>query len=393
MLARLTQRSLLLIALVGCGVSPRPERADVSTLPQRQLDAEETKELAVLVERAIAAVSVLDYEVAEAAAEEALAIDPRSARARAVLAIVTLKAATATEPSDAQAMLGGELQMRLAKLLSPDDPFVGWMHAVFLAESGHLSAAAAAAEEALPRSVDAPAAARLALLRIAGSYRYELGEERAAVPHLQEYVRLRPDDPVARYHLGGALLRLAVAPQGGTRASVLVAQRQAEEAARAFTRCLELMPADAEVAAAVVTAHLRAADLASERLGQIPDSPDRIEEQNRLVAERDGNRQAADAALRQALERFPEAASVQFQAGVVAEAAADGALARSCYERAITMDPGHVPSLLNLADLLVRSGERSAAAGLLRQALDAPASRRELTSTERKRIEDWLRSS
>ena len=51
MLVRLTPQLLLLAALVGCGVAPRPERADVSALPQRALDVEAIAELAVLVDR------------------------------------------------------------------------------------------------------------------------------------------------------------------------------------------------------------------------------------------------------------------------------------------------------------------------------------------------------
>lgn len=392
MLARLLQRSLL-VALVGCGVAPRPDRADASTLPQRALDPAAVAALTLLVDQAIAAVSLRDYETAEAAARDALAIDPRSARARAVLAIVTLQAAAISDPADSRELLGGELQMRLAQQLAPEDPFVGWMHAVFLAESGHLSAAAAAAEQALPFAATAPGAARVALLRIAGAYRYELGEERAAVPHLQQYVLLRPDDPVARFHLAAALLRLAATPQGLPPVSLLVAQRQAEEAARAFLRCQELMPADAEVAVATVTAHLRAEELAIERLAKLPGGQERAEEQQRIAGERDANRQSADSMMEQALQRFPGSASVQFQAALIAEATPDAELASTCYQRAINLDPAHLPSLLNLAELLVRTGEPAAAAGLLRRALDAPASRRELTNEERKRIEDWLRDS
>lgn len=394
MLARLLPSSVLVLALAACGVGPRPERADASTLPRRELDAEATAQLGALVERAIAAVALLRYDEAGVAAEEALDIDPRSARARAVLAMVTLKSSRATDPPEAAALAAGEVQMRLAQQLAPDDPFVGWMHAVFLAESGHLSAAAAIAEQALARAADAPAAARVALLRIAGSYRYELGEERAAVPHLQQYVALRPDDAVARFHLGSALLRLAASPSPGVpQTSLLVAQRQAEEAARSFVRHQELLPQDPESAIAVVTAYLRAAELAAERAKLVSDAADRADERRQVTNEARDNRQAAEAALRSALDRFPTSPAVQFEAGVVAESEGDAARAQSCYQRALDQDPSHVPSLLNLAGCLARGGEQAAAAALLRRVLDVPTVGRELTADERDRIEAWLRGS
>ena len=57
---------------------------------------------------------------------------------------------------------------------------------------------AAVAEAALTRTTAAPAEERAPLFGLAGRYRYELGEERAALPLLQAYVGLRPDDAAAR---------------------------------------------------------------------------------------------------------------------------------------------------------------------------------------------------
>lgn len=220
-----------LLCLVACGVSPRPESADAQRLPERELDDATVRTVAATAQRAIEAVVNLQYPDAEQAALAALDLDPRCARARAVLAMVKLKRAT---PDHDQPELGAaEFELRLAQQLGPDDAFVGWMTAVFLAEAGHMAAAAQAADQALRTSNTASAAERAALLGIAGTYRHELGEERAAIPHLQEYVALRPDDITARYRLASALLRVADEPRGIPPTSYLVAQRQAEDAARA----------------------------------------------------------------------------------------------------------------------------------------------------------------
>src|SRR5690606_20292251 len=108
----------------------------------------------------------------------------------------------------------------------------------------------------------APASELSALLGTAGTYRYELGEERAARPHLEAYVALRPDDSAAHFRLGASLLSIANTPLGSP-PPYAIAQAEAEAAAAAFARCYELAPGDEDAALSVVTAWLRAAELAA----------------------------------------------------------------------------------------------------------------------------------
>lgn len=333
---------LLALCAACAGVSVRPDRVDAATLPTVDVSAADAQERDAQIESAIDAVVRRRYGEAEAAARAALALDPRAARARAVLGMVTFQKAGLDEPPDLFLLHEGEAELELARQLAPDDAFVGWMHAVLLAEAGHLSAAAETAEVALRRAAAAPPAERAALLGIAGTYRYELGEERAAVPHLQAYVALRPDDATAQFRLGASLLRIASLPSGPRPNSLVAAQAQADGAARAFARCAELVPGDDDVALAVGAALVRAAELAGER-GDLP--------------ARDQRWHDAEARFRAVAERFPTSAEAVFRLGVVAELRGDEAAARAAYTDALQRDPAHLGSLLNLA----RSHERTGA--------------------------------
>lgn len=363
--------SLLLLAAACAGVSPDPEAADATSLAGRELADDEKRQLATHVDTAMQSVVRRRFEDAKTAAEAALVLDPRSARARAVLGMVRLQEAARAEPHDLVAAHEGEVQMRLAGQLAPDDTFVGWMAAVFLHETGHTSAAAAKAEQALTRAAGAPAAERAALLGIAGTYRYELGEERAARPHLEAYVELRPDDATAHFRLGSCRLRIAAVPQGPEPNSFRDAQREAERAIRAFERCVALSPGDEDAALAIATAHWRAAELAHERAA---------------AAEEREHRAAAETRLRAVVERFPTSAEAWFRLGVLAEARSAPNEARAAYAEALQRGPRHVPTLLNLAALLDDLGEPDAATTLLRQALALDATAPALTAAERKRL-------
>ncbi len=366
----------LLVGLTACaGVSPRPELANAADLPMSQATSEDRARLPAVLEQAMEAAVSRRFEDARAAANEALAIDPRSARARAVLAMVHLQRAAETSPHDLHSANAGEVEMRLAQQLAPDDAFVGWMAAVFLYDSGHTSAAAAAAEQALARAGDRPTAERAALLFIAGIYRYELGEERAALPHLQAYVALRPDDATSHFRLGSCLLRIAAVPKG-IQNSLLDAQRTAESAARAFARCAELSPGDEDAALAVAIALWRATQLAIEGAD----------------AGRDQNLNAATAQLRAVADRFPTSAMPWFQLGVIAEATAAPVQARTAYEAALQRDPRHVPTMLNFAALLATSDQRDASITLWKQVLAADAAQPSLTPRERQRLRELIGS-
>ncbi|MCK5941430.1 MAG: tetratricopeptide repeat protein [Planctomycetes bacterium] len=372
--------SSLLLWSACAGVAPDPQQVSIDSLPVVALDDELRARVAEFEQAAIDAVMRRRYQEAEALARRVLATDPRSARARAVLGMVELQEAARQDPIEWFGLRRGESQLALARQLAPEDAFVGWMHAVFLAESGHMSAAAVAAEEALQRAAEAPAAEKAALLGIAGTYRYELGEERAALPHLRTYVSLRPDDATAQFRLGASLLSVANTPQG-VPPPYRQAQSDAEQAARAFASCYELAPGDEDAALSVATAMLRAAELA--RMKRAGDGAAREQEAANLE-------QSALEHLKQVADRFADSAEARFRLGVVAARLGQPELARASYLAALERDGDHAGSLMNLAALAVERGEQDQARGLLRQLLAADEARRELSRDERRAIERWL---
>lgn len=371
--------SLALIAACA-GVSLRPELANADTLPVSELSAPEQQELAVVLDRAMQALGRQHYEEAQEDALRALDIDPRAARARAVLGMVLLQRARRRDPPDVFEVNAGETEMLLAEQIAPNDAFVGRMRAAFLAEAGHVSAAAAAAEAALLRTAGAPAADRAALLAIAGNCRYELGEERAALPHLQACFGLQPDDATIAFRIGSCLFRIAAVPEGAK--AIEVAQIKAEEAARAFARSAELAPGDADAAMAVGAALVRAAELAGKRRDLA--APERRMQQEQRWHQ-------AEQQFRRVAERFPDSAEPMFRLGVLAETRGDTPASHQAYLQALGRDQKHLGSLLNLAALLEASGDATAAASLLERALAADEASAGLSAHERRRLQQRLR--
>ncbi|MBX3464362.1 MAG: tetratricopeptide repeat protein [Planctomycetes bacterium] len=372
--------ALCLLALGGAcaGVSVRPQDADPSTLPVVTLAAAEAAELARLVEQAIDRSRRGEHGAAERLARQALALDPRAARARAVLGMAIYQRAAVVDPPDLMLAHAAEAEVVLAERLAPGDPFVGAQHARLLQATGHLSAAAAVADAALARTAAAPPAERFDLFAVAATCRYELGEERAAVPHLQACLAVEAGDASTWFRLGACLLRIAEVPSGPRPNSLVVAQNQADAAARAFRRCAELSPDDADAWLAVGAALLRAADLAAERRDQ---------------AVRDERRDAAEQQFRAAALRFPAAAEAPFRLGVVAEGRGDVAAAQAAYDEALARDPHHLGSLLNLAALRSREPDgEPAARELLQRALRTGEQRGTLTRQERDRIRARLQA-
>lgn len=366
---------LLVPFLVGCaGVAPDPATASIDDLPTVTLSEQERADCEALEQDAIDAVVRRRYEQAEAAANRVLAKNPRSGKARAVLGMVRLQIASREQPSDWFGARAGEVEIELARQLEPESAFVGWMHAVFLAESGHMSAAAQAAEDALVRSAAAPPTERAALLGTAGTYRYELGEERAARPHLEAYVALRPDDSAAHFRLGSSLLSIAKTPQGSPPPYV-TSQRDAEAAADAFGRCFELAPGDVDAALAMAAAWARAAELAD-----LQGEP----------GERDALHARAVKHLEELAPKFGENAEVHYRLGVLATLQKQPKAAQAAYVKALERDGQHLGSLMNLAALVVADGEIDSAKALYTRLLAAPAAKLELSRSERDRIERWL---
>jgi len=368
----------LWLACAACaGVSPRPDAVDPESLPIRTLSAADQQRLATLVEQCVRDVVLRRYSEAERGAVAALEIDPRSARARAVRGIVLLQAAKESDPPDIFLANEGEAETVMAEKLAPADPFVAWVHALFLAESGHLSAAAAVAEAGLDRTKNSSPQERAPLLGLAGTYRYELGEERAALPLLQAYVGLRPDDAAASFRIGSCLLRMSLLPTGAPGRQEQVAQAQAEAAARAFERCVKLAPGDYDAALAIGASTMRAAELAGERGEQ---------------AEREQHLQDAAEQFRAVAERFPDNAEAWFRIGIVEETRGDRIAAGAAYEEALERDADHFGGLLNLAALLEADEDaHKRVEGLLRRALQVDQRRGGLTADERRGLEERLR--
>lgn len=380
--------SMLVAAASGCaGVTRRVDRATAVDLAKPSLSPAQQAAVRDQVERAMAAVIRRHFDEAGVAADEALAIDPRAARARAVRALVLAQQGVLEDPPGLHAEREAECELVIAREIAPDDAFVGWVYALFLAETGHVSAAAEVAEGTLRRAEGAPPNERAALLGIAGRYRYELGEERAALPLLQEYVALRPDDVAARFRLGYTLLRLSSHLRDESLPVLLDARWQSESAVVAFTRCAEQSPGDDDMHMAVATARLRAAEV-----------QDVLARTARGDAERANARAAADAHRQQALatlyataERFPGNAEPRFRIAVLDQQRGDLDAARAGYEQALAIDAHHLGSLLNLARICADAGERERATTLLREALASDSETSRLTDDETKRIQEFLR--
>lgn len=386
---RASASTLLLVSscLFGCGVTPRVDAAAAIAdgLATVEVGPEDRTRLELAVGRAMAAAAQRRFDAACRWAAEALAIDPRSPRARAVQGLALVESAAKFDPPDLHGVRQAELELAIAMRLAPNDPFVGLMHALFLVEIGHTSAAAEAAEAALRNASPGSTAERAALLGLAGRYRYELGEERAALPLLQEYVALRPEDRQARYQLGCTLLRLAAFPRDERPASLTDAMRKAEAATEAFERCHEQDPADLEAALAASEARWRAADLADRVANGVREEGERQALRTSAAA----HRQASRETLARLEAGFPNAPEPSFRLAVLADRAGEAADAIAAYERALQRDAEHVDSLLNLA-VLFADTDVPRAANLLRRALAIADASRSPSDAEKKRIEAWL---
>lgn len=352
---------LALLALAACaGVSPRPEVLAAQEPPPAAADVDPAHVTAGENEARLL-LSGRRFGAAIAAARAVLALDPRSARARAVLGLAQVQSALAVDPPDLFGQHQGDGETQLALRLSPQDPLVARLRGETLAAIGHLAAAAAVAEEALARQAPSDLPDYVELVEAAAQWRYELGEEQSALPHLQELARRRPDDAAAHFRIGSCLLRTATDAASAAAAS------------RAFARCAELSPGDDDAHLAVVAALARAAELAH-AAGDEPAAKTHVA--------------AAERAAAAAAERFAQSAEAEFRLGVLAEQREDGAAARAAYRRALDRDPQHLGALLNLARLLAPQDQDPAVArDLWRRALAIDAERGGLDADERRNLQ------
>lgn len=366
----------LLLAAACAGASVDPNDAGVDDLPPAAATQAERAAAFADAEAAVAAWRSTSRTTAGNLVEAALARDPRCGRALALRAMLQWRfAQLQAKPPALRDVHAAEAALRQAVAAVPQDAFAGLSLAIFLADVDHLSAAAEAAERAIARLGEADAVAnpadRADLFALAAACRFELGEERAALPHLQAYVALRPDDATQQYRLGSALLAIASTPQGPAPTATLLAQRQAEGAARAFGRAFELAPGDAPAGLAVATAWLRAAGLAADRGAD---------------SECAAALAAATAQARDVATRFPADPEPWWLLGVAAERGKDPLAAATAFDEALRRAPTHAASLLHRAALADEAGDAALAKALLQRALAADAATPCLSDGERKRV-------
>lgn len=346
--------------LIGCaGVSPLPQDLADRDLPEASTDPEVVAQVAEWTKKARLALDAQAFEEAEELAEEAISVDAGAWRARAVLGNALMRQSQAVQPPDLQLQNRGDGETLTAERHAPNDPAVGLLRVEFLAGTGHLSAAAAAGESFLERIRPNEDADYVGLLAATAGACYELGEERRALPLLQQLVGYRPDSSEAQFWLGYCGLQTAINTSQG------------DQAVRAFARCAELSPEDEEAQLALLAAYSKCIELATEA-----GDAEKV----------DGYRSRALQLCDQLAQRFANQAEPWFRRGVLLEAPQPEE-AMAAYRKALDLDAEHLGALLNLASLLYADGEGAEAAkDLWRRALAADTETGGLTAEERRRI-------
>ena len=359
-------RHVLLLAAAGLSAcrSTAPDPVEMArALPEAAtLDAAGRQDVQVTADRAVEAFDAGRLEGAEELARQALDRDPACARARAVLANCLFVRARRTDPPDLHLQQEADGETLRAVALAPKDPVVARLRGVFLAATLHLSAAAEGAEALLrnpPASLDHE---WLALYRAAGTWRFRLGEERAAREWLRVAVQ-GPGEGEACFTYGICMLRTAETATDAT------------TAAWAFREAVGHEPNNLEARYGIHRAYARAAALARK-------AGDRTQA--------DGFLQSGLEAAAEAAARHPTDAEPEFDAGnMLADAGRDDGAA-AAWERALARDARHVGALLNLAHLRAAT-DRTAAVALLQRALAAAGEdRSKLSDDERRRIAAFL---
>ncbi len=273
-----------------------------------------------------------EFDDAMDEARDALSLDPRNARARAVLAAAILGGSEDETPPPLAVLSEAEGESRSALGLAQKDCFVALVHARIVAASGHLSAALAAAESCLQQAVPDASAERAQLAAAAADWAFELGEDRRAIARLREHLDFDPNDARAHHRLGSCLLRIAQDPADALAAS------------KAFAHCAELDPKDLDAQRAVVVSMLRASELAAKK----------------------GTAAAVSSALADALaaavaleQRFPKSVEGPHLQGVVYQRRREFAQAAASYQRALAINQEHLPTLLAMAEVALLSNDAS----------------------------------
>lgn len=346
------------LAVAGCtGPSADPARYAADLPAPVELDDDARRRAQEAGSRALDAAFAGAIDEARIAAQHALGIDPRDARAHAALGVVAMHEAQGESPPDLPAWRRAEGELLMAHALAPADARVTLALARFHVADGHGQAAL----DLIDRALAGGANNDLDLLRLASVVAYEAAEERRARSYLLRVVEAAPDDAGSLYRLALCEATLAERPREDD-----VRRRAWQQAADRFARYVALAPEDVQGMLGEAQARFR--------LWQLDGASD----PERLGAVRDLYRAAARLDSRSAEAVFGE--------GVVAEAAGDSAAAEVAYREALRREPAHAASLLNLAALLAERGATDEARACWEKALATG-----LTPAERRKVEELLR--
>ncbi len=345
--------SWLGLVLGSCvAVSPDPAVMAADLPPPVVLDATTLEATTQRTGQAVLALESGRIDAAHRLALAALELNPRDAVARAVVARWLWEDASREQPPRLYGWRQAEGELRRASALAPADPLVARLHAQFLEQDGHLTAAADRCELTL-----ALAPAAVELRGLAGRLRYELRQPTAARVHLEPYLVARPDAAEARYRLAAALLEIAAVRDSRTERG-----RDYQSAAEHFAAYSALEPGAVD--------------------GPLGEAYAR---QMVLRAQRSMDPTAAAAVLAlyaRVTELAPARADGDFGRGVVLERLDRIEPARFAYRAALRLDPGYLPALVNLA--LLEADHEVAVALWERAAQVAP------DAAERRQIENWI---
>lgn len=347
---------LLTLAAACSGVPPAPEEVASMELPTRELSAADQATVQRAVERARLDLERGDLEASLSAASDALEMQPRNPLARAILGSALAAQAGQSQPPDVLQSQRAEGALRLALRLAPRHPEVVVRYVRFLLAEGHLSAAADAAEAGLVHTPQ-----DRGLLLAAAESRYELGEERRALRHLELLETVAPDHAPSRYRLGICQLRLA--ESGGPDETPTARLERAQEC---FDTYRDMAPTDQDGWLAAGQARVR-------------------------LAEAGPGGQASQGLLNEALSiwvegeaRFGAQPEFPYRVGWCYEALGRPGPAAAGYRRALDVEPLYTPALLALAGLLAAE-DPVGTRGLLLRALQS-----DISASERRMVIRWL---
>ncbi len=343
-----------LLCLTACGgIAPPPDQFEVPA--PRELDDVDRRRVLELELKARSALGAGAYDTATEAARDGLAIDPRHGILRALLGRALMGRAQRERPPRLDLWHDAERELRLASTLAPTDPEVAIAHLQMLEADGHLTAAVELLDPVLAANPRDPR-----LLREASRLRYELGEERAALPHLVLLLVLEPEDAETRWRLAQCQLAMAAA------APPAEAPKLYREAASSFAQYRVLRPDDAGGALGEGYALLTLADL---------DEPATPQE---LAAVLPHFVAAARLAPREPDPLYAQA--------LLHERLGTPDVAIALYREAIVRDPSHVPAHLNLVAALAANDDPGQARAAAMRALALP-----LPANERDRLREFLK--